>query len=298
MNAILLLAAMVAGQNPCDNGICYSPERPYYVIKTYSINHDGRTFDVKGYMVDGLVKWEPSDPRNAASYAAAKARNATPVVPAVRPERKPIAKPGPTLEPAGDDKEIGQVAGQAPNYGLEPGRMKRTPTYTLPSVEARRFVQEAKEGSTVGKLHVTVIGSDDNRAPVVNDLMTHPAFAAIKPTLMIQDYTPDEWPVDPSLGFVTTGKPTILVQEARGAGDPKGGKVVYRASDYSMGPEALAEAIRKASPDYKPSADPGPSTGKPTVASCPFGFTRDHWPHIVVVTIGTFFLHRLPRKGG
>lgn len=74
--------------------------------------------------------------------------------------------------------------------------------------------------------------------------------------------------------------------------------MVFRASDYSMGAEALAEAIRKASPDYRPSADPGPSTGKSSIVSCPFGFTRDHWPHIVIVAIGTFLIHRLPRKGG
>ena len=145
-----------------------------------------------------------------------------------------------------------------------------------------------------------MIGSDDERAPVVNDLLSNPAFAALKPTMMVQDYTPNEWPVDPSLGFVTNGKPTIIVQTAKGPNDPKGGRVVYRASDYSMGPEALAEELRKANPNYKPSADPTPQKPAPSPASvsCPLGFTRDHWPHILIVGIGTFLLHRLPRKGG
>ena len=291
MKTIAILATLVVGALAVTRHASAQVEgRDYYVIKTYSIEHEGLTFEVKGYMKDDKIIWQRSDPGNAASYAAAKERVES------QPERRPTAKPGPP--PNGDNKPVRQDIGQTLNFGMEPGRMKPKPTYEAGSDEAKRFVTEAKEGSSEGKLHVTVIGTDDARAPVVNDLQNNPAFANLRDTMMIQDYSPDEWPIDPAQGFVTTGTPTILVQTARSQSDPKGGRVVFRASDYSMGPEALAEAIRKANPDYKPSLDPTPSSGKTPLVSCPFGFTRDHWPHILIVGICSFLIQRLPRKGG
>jgi hypothetical protein len=50
------------------------------------------------------------------------------------------------------------------------------------------------------------------------------------------------------LGFVTTGTPTIYLQQPSG-------KVLLRRDTYD-GPEFLAQAIRRARPDYDPSKDP------------------------------------------
>jgi hypothetical protein len=287
MNAVLLLSALMMGQ--CGPNGCPLPRlappaavqvRPYFVIGTHSIRHNGLTFQVRGYIKNaatGVVTWEPGDEWNRLSYAAAVSRDA-----AENADRKSSAR----------------EADKALNFGMEPARMKTGPKTTATSDEARLFVKEARADSPhQSLLHVTVIGTDDERAPVVHDLMNNPAFASLKPTMLVQDYTREEWPVDPSLGFVTTGKPTIIVQTAKGPADPKGGRVVYRASDYSMGPEALADAIRKANPDYKPSVDPGPSTGKPSASACPLGFTRYHWPVILIVGVGLVLLNRLPRKG-
>ena len=132
----------------------------------------------------------------------------------------------------------------------------------------------------------------------MKDLASNPALVSLKPSLFVQDYRPGEWPVDASLGFATDGKPTIIIQTAKGVHDPKGGRVVYRASDYAMGPEALAEEIRKANPDYKPSADPGPAAGNPSASSrlCPFGFNSSHWPFLIATGIGLAVLSKLPRK--
>ena len=49
-------------------------------------------------------------------------------------------------------------------------------------------------------------------------------------------------------GFVTSGQPTIYCQAPDG-------KVLHRQDDYG-GPEQLAEAARKAKPNYRPENDP------------------------------------------
>ena len=113
MNAILILALVVPAQ--CGPRGCplpatvvnYEPVtvqpakvegRDYYVFRIYSVQHDGLTFDVRGYMKDGKVTWKPSDPFNACSWQTARENPPRPrptIVPVVRPEKPPTAKPGP-----------------------------------------------------------------------------------------------------------------------------------------------------------------------------------------------------------
>jgi hypothetical protein len=154
--------------------------------------------------------------------------------------------------------------------GVTPHAENKGETYTASTPEAARFVTQAVEGERDGKLHVTIIGSDDERARVVNDIKTDPSFAGLRDTLLVQDYKPGEWPVDPKLGF-RAGKPAIIVQAAKGPGERKGGRVVFRCSDYSIGATGLAEAIRKADPNYRPDKDPTPTT--PSGGDLPFGLT-------------------------
>lgn len=267
-------------------------DRPYFIIQTHRIKHEGLSFDVKGYVRpnDGRISWEMDDPRNQASYDAAK--QAASLTKTVRHDRVPSAEPAAVVPLT--VKQIGDVQ----NFGLAPDKMRANSTYTTTGEKARQFVLEAKApGGEVPKLHVTVIGSDDARAPVVNDLMTHPELAALKPHLMVQDYKPGEWEVDESLGFQTNGKPTIIVQSAKGPGDPRGGRVIFRANDYESGPKGLAEAIRKADPHYKPAIDPGPLAPAGPNA-CPLGFDHSHWPYLLGAAAAVFILFKLPRKEG
>ncbi len=97
------------------------------------------------------------------------------------------------------------------------------------------------------KIRLTVIGSEEQRKRVLADLDTLPAFAAHKDRLLVQAYGPTDWAVAKS-GFVTTGTPTIYLQSADG-------KVLHRQDDYPSA-EALAEAVRKADPEYRPKLDP------------------------------------------
>lgn len=312
MNSALLITAAILGQ--CSGGRCPAPtrfapsypapvqiappvvidqpvirvvERPAPLVRRW-VREDGLRFEVIGTMTPaGKINWSPDLDFNARSYATAKA---------AQNERRPTARPVPLPEDAAPKEQPKPEAKKdIQNFGLAPDKMGHRPdTYTADSHEAKRFIQEAKgEAGGTGMLHVTVIGTVDDCAPVVNDLNTSPALAGVRDRLMIQDYRPNEWPVDPKLGFQVNGKPTILVQAARGPNDAKGGRVVYRAMDYAGGPERLAEEIRKADPNYNPNADPGPE--RPDRRGCPLGFTRDHWLLIIGAGVVVFIIFSKPK---
>jgi hypothetical protein len=96
-------------------------------------------------------------------------------------------------------------------------------------------------------LCLTIIGAEAARQQVLDDLRSSPALAPWKDKIKVQDYPPDHWAVKDA-GFVTTGNPTIYCQTPDG-------KVLHRQDD-DRGPEALAEALRKADATYKPEKDP------------------------------------------
>lgn len=98
-----------------------------------------------------------------------------------------------------------------------------------------------------GQLALTVIGPDAERQRVLSDLESAAPLAAFKGKVKVQGYTPDHWAVKDA-GFVTTGTPTIYCQAPDG-------KVFHRQDSYA-GPEALAEALRKASDSYNAAKDP------------------------------------------
>lgn len=98
-----------------------------------------------------------------------------------------------------------------------------------------------------GKLRLTVIGADEVRKAVLNDLQASPALAPYKAQIVVQDYAPGAWPL--AAGFESTGSPSIYVQ------DPSG-KVLHRQADYADGPDGLATALRKLDPNYDSKKDP------------------------------------------
>lgn len=136
-------------------------------------------------------------------------------------------------------------------------------------------VKDAKSGGSFpddsGKPHLTIIGSDADRAAVMRDLKGSGPLGSMREDFLVQEYLPDEWPVT-TVGMPSDGKPTIVLQQSDG-------KVLYRQNSYAGGEAPLADALRKHNPDYSPDKDPGPHGGGP----CPLGFTRDHWPLILAV---------------
>jgi hypothetical protein len=249
------------------------------------------------------IRFDRKTPYNAKAIADAKAKARereeqakvdTALKAALRPKTEPAARPGELiLHPQGPAvPSKAQPIGQGiKNYGVEPDKLGQTEKVTAHSPEAQAFMQSLKSRESDGdKLHVKVIGSDEARSRVVEDLKNHPTLSPLKAQLLVQDYDPKNWAIDPSLGFSANGAPTILIQSGKSPSDPKGGKVLWRAENYQSGPEGLAtaivdaqaEALRKSDPVYKPNLDPGPGRGK-IGGGCPLGFSKEHWPFIVIV---------------
>lgn len=108
------------------------------------------------------------------------------------------------------------------------------------------------------KPFLTVIGSDTDRAKVINDLGS-PALSELAKGFRVQDYSPTDWAVK-DVGFVTTGTPTVYIQTASGA-------VLHRQDGYTGATDlaaAMSGALRKTDPTYQPAADPNLNSILPT----------------------------------
>lgn len=327
MKAVILLALLgQCGPGGCPRPMSYGPSFSPYLAPSYinaapvvvqparqartltrsRIRYNGLSFEVEGErQANGNILWDRASAFNAASYwAADRARNRSTATMADKPQDEPVDPDPPSVEinRGGLPRKAEKPVKTAANFGIDVGKLHpNKDSYTAPSDEARRFIEEAK--SSVGepvKLHVTVIGDKEQREPVAADLANHPAFASIRDGLLIQEYSRNEWPVDNSLGYHATGEPTILVQTADSPSDPraKGGKVLLRASKYD-GPEKLAEAIRKADPSYLPELDPTPE--KVLAGSepgLPFDLPEQWASYALAGCVAVFLLLRLPRKDG
>jgi hypothetical protein len=121
--------------------------------------------------------------------------------------------------------------------------------------DALRAVGSSNLADDSHKPRLTVIGSEADRQRVLADFEAAP-LAEWRPKLVLHAYAPDHWHVAKA-GFKTDGKPTIYLQRADGV-------VMHRQDDYSGGAPVLAQAIRKADPNYDPAKDP--NANKPTPA--------------------------------
>ncbi len=136
--------------------------------------------------------------------------------------------------------------GQFPNWmthGVAAEKISKQERYTLNGREVGGG-EIPKDGK---RLRLTIIGSEAERKKVTDDLKQNPLLMPLTLQLMVRDYAPEHWHVARS-GFVTTGHPTIYLQAPDG-------KVLHRSENYA-GPAQLAEAIRKADPNYDPKKDP------------------------------------------
>lgn len=148
--------------------------------------------------------------------------------------------------------------------GVEADKIEGGPRYLrrgreISRPDALKLVEGKQLPDDGGKNHLTVIGPEAERKRVLDDLDAAPELAGLKARLKVQAYPPDHWAV--SKGHVTSGRPTIYVQ----APDRS---VLHRQDDYD-GPGPLAEAIRKADPDYRPEADPDLRRPQPSPAVPP-----------------------------
>jgi hypothetical protein len=113
---------------------------------------------------------------------------------------------------------------------------------------ALRSIQGKELPDDRNRPRLTIIGSDAERQRVRNDLASAPELAAYRDRFVVQDYPPEHWAVA-GVGFKTDGHPTIYLQAPSG-------RVLHRQDDYRDGAAGLAQALRRAQPDYHPTSDP------------------------------------------
>lgn len=98
---------------------------------------------------------------------------------------------------------------------------------------------------------LTIVGDLALRQQVRADWATHPALATWRNRLQVQDYDPTTWAV------ADVGMAPGLTLQGPAQSDGKAA-VRWRMTTYP-GPEALAAALRKADPTYRPELDPDPT---------------------------------------
>lgn len=156
-------------------------------------------------------------------------------------------------------EEVGQVF-----FGVDAEKLTGVERYRVNGRDCcRQDVIDALTGDgqltdDSGKLRLTVIGQDADRKQVLSDLASNPALTPYRDRILIQDYSPLDWAVS-RVGFKTDGRPTVYIQRPDG-------KVLHRQDSYTSAAD-LAEALRKADPNYNPANDP--NLNKPTPVPSP-----------------------------
>lgn len=160
---------------------------------------------------------------------------------------------GPPVPPPVRAEQVGATPTVYPNYGIDLDKINRGKSYSVNGQPTSRDDAldrvAGKLSDDSGKMFLTVIGPASDCAKVQKDLDESPALKGVKDKVHLHCYRPDD-PMVAKAGFVVTGSPTIYMQAPGGSG-----KVLHRQDEY-RGPDALAEAIRKADPNYKPANDP------------------------------------------
>lgn len=156
---------------------------------------------------------------------------------------------------AGQTTEISLLEPEpaVPNFGLDLANLvDANAAFTIngtpiTKVQAAALVEADRDAllPDATRRRLTIIGSDADRRAVLAELQGPLKDATTD--FVIRDYPPDHWVVARA-GFVTTGHPTIYVQEADGT-------VLFRQDDAHDLARNLA-AIRRPRPDYQPQRDP------------------------------------------
>lgn len=139
--------------------------------------------------------------------------------------------------------------------GVKVEEIKDAPPYEVSGrvctkEQAYAFLTQSSLVDDRNKPFLTIVGDKGLRERVLADLATHPALAPYRSKLHVNAYDTADWHVN-QVGL----PPGVFLQ-----GPPNGkgeSPVEFRFRSYA-GPEVLAEAIRKANPNYKPEADPDP----------------------------------------
>jgi hypothetical protein len=143
------------------------------------------------------------------------------------------------------------------NYGVNyrPADRDRVTFQGQPvSLDQAMLAFDSTVPSDANYLRLTVIGTPEQQAQVLNDLRTSPVLQGLPVRVIARGYAADSW-VIAGMGYVTTGTPTIYVQTPDG-------HVVHRQNSYVSASD-LATALRRLDPNYNSTADPDLRQGPP-----------------------------------
>lgn len=218
------------------------PTEPARRYGLHWTKYQGVTLQVWGFIsANGNVEWEPGLQSNAERLRTAKAKAANPA----------------PVEPAKPEVETGdRPVNKGLNFGLDLGKLSAelSPKYTSNSpARAAAMIEAQADDSPRDKPFLTIIGSDQARAQVVHDWKTEAVFDGIREGTNFGEFSAADWQVKGDLGYLGGKDFAILVQRPDGV-------VVYRSHDFGgqSSREDIAQALRKAHPNYDPANDPGP----------------------------------------
>lgn len=268
----MISALLVAAVAQCGPGGCPSPIRmmPYslpsyqpavrYIEPTpvivpqetapprkydwHRIKEGSLSFPVWGTRLpNGMIEWDIDLPANIEQRE--KAIKAAEVARKKADEDRASRK--------AEEEAEARKRGATKNYGIDTSRLSKRERWDANSPEAIRFVRESKakgDQHHADRCYVTVIGTVEECRAASNDWKTSAEYDGLREKAWFQEFRPGQWQVRDDLGYHATGTPTVLVQKSDG-------EVVLRENSY-RGPGAIATALRKADPSYKPERDPGP----------------------------------------
>lgn len=190
----------------------------------------------------------------------------------------PIDAPPSGVARATVQPTVQPVVGQ--NFGVDRDKLGAGPKYTHGGRTITRDEAYALVGSGLVDdsrlLTLTLIGSEADRKRALGELLAHPEWAQARPLVKLTGrhgggYDVQDWQVS-RFGFVTTGRPTVYVQQPDG-------KVLHTADWKGAAPAIDAILGRKPAPPKVP--DPKAPDAKPadpaqpqscTLAAAALGF--------------------------
>lgn len=233
----LLLTSALALAN-CSGASC-AARSPAYTWHQFA-SDPGRSYLYRG---DTLIAGYDHARRIYRTYDAGTDMWGAPTTPPWQPAPEPIAAPAESIEARVQNfgVDLARLSGE----GGERYRLNGLP---VPPDRAREALVGASVPDDAGRLRLTVIGDSAATRRVTQDVSAAAALAPWKDRLLVQTYAPEHWAVARA-GFVTAGKPTVYVQTPAG-------RVLHRQDDYADGADGLAQALRRADPNYDATKDP------------------------------------------
>lgn len=175
------------------------------------------------------------------------------------------------------------------NFGVDVDRVRTSARYSIGNRDVGREEFCAAVGNELpddsAKPFLTVIGGEESCNKVLADLESHPSLKGVRDRWHVQSYRPDDAMVR-AAGFSAVTSPEVYLQKPDGT-------VLHHPQGGYQGPEALAQAVRKADPAYNPKSDPDLTA--PALPSLP-PWAKEPWVWAVAAGVLVYLLSNNRKK--